>query len=45
MDLEPVTISNDWWAKSENWSTYRVEFINGFVKTYSSLEDINLVKL
>jgi hypothetical protein len=42
-DLEPATQANDWWPKSEDWTTIRVEFTNGFVKTYKNLNQINLV--
>jgi hypothetical protein len=43
-DLEPSTRENDWWPKSENWTTIDVKFTSGFVKSYSSLSNIDLVK-
>jgi hypothetical protein len=42
-DLEPATRENDWWPKSEDWTTYNVKFTNGYVKSYPNLESINLV--
>lgn len=41
-DLEPATKENDWWPKSEDWSTIKVTFTNGFIKDYSNLGSINL---
>lgn len=43
-DLEPSTQANDWWPASEDWSTFNVRFVNGYVKTYSSLSQIKLVE-
>lgn len=45
-DLEPSTRENDWWPKSENWTTswVNVKFVNGYTKKYNSLKDIDLVK-
>lgn len=42
-DLAPATRENDWWPPSEDWTTYKVTFVNGFVKSYSNLSDINIV--
>jgi len=39
-DLEPATPQNDWWPKSEDWTTIDVEFTNGFTKSYRSLSEI-----
>jgi len=43
-DLEPATRENDWWPKSEDWTTIQVKFTTGFVKEYTSLTNIDLVK-
>lgn len=43
-DLEPATRENDWWPASEDWTTYEVEFTNGFRKSYRNLSDIDLVE-
>lgn len=43
-DLEPATRANDWWPKSESWSTIEVEFTNGFKKSFNSFNEINLIK-
>lgn len=43
-DLEPATRENDWWPKSREWETIRVRFTNGSAKTYSSIEDIDVVE-
>lgn len=43
-DLEPATRENDWWPQSYDWTTIDVEFTSGFVKSYSSLSAIDLVK-
>ena len=43
-DLEPSTRENDWWPKSEDWTTIQVKFTTGFVKEYTSLTNIDLVK-
>ena len=42
--LEPATRENDWWPKSEDWATIQVKFTTGFVKEYTSLTNIDLVK-
>lgn len=42
-DLAPATRENDWWPPTENWTTYEIEFTNGFIKSYSSLREIMLV--
>lgn len=43
-DLEPATRENDWWPKSENWTTIDITFTNGFRKSYRSLNEIQLVE-
>ena len=43
-DLEPATRANDWWPKSENWTTIDVVFTNGFRKSYRTLNEIKLVE-
>jgi hypothetical protein len=43
-DLEPATISNDFWPPSENWTTIEVKFTNGYHKTYHSLSEIELAE-
>lgn len=42
-DLEPSNQANDWWPATRDWSTYNVKFVNGYVKSYNSIEDIKLV--
>jgi len=42
-DLSPPTPQNDWWPPTRDWTTFKVKFTNGFVKTYSSLSEINIV--
>lgn len=42
-DLEPATPANDWWPRSETWTTIEVEFTTGFKKTYNSLSEIELI--
>ncbi len=41
-DLEPATAKNDWWPASRDWITYTVVFTNGYHKSYSSLEEIEV---
>ena len=43
-DLEPSTRENDWWPKTEDWTTIDVKFTSGFVKSYTSLTNIDLIK-
>jgi hypothetical protein len=43
-DLEPATRENDWWPKSEDWTTIDIKFTSGFVKSYKSLSEIQLIK-
>jgi hypothetical protein len=42
-DLEPSTRENDWWPRTEDWTTFEVKFINGYVKSYRSLKEIDTV--
>lgn len=42
-ELEPSTRENDWWPRTEDWTTFEVKFTNGFVKSYRSLSQINTV--
>jgi hypothetical protein len=35
--------ANDWWPETRDWTTFSVTFTNGFVKEYSSLNDINVL--
>lgn len=44
IDLEPATPENDWWPKSEDWTTINIKFTSGFVKKYRSLTEIQLIK-
>lgn len=39
--LEPAIKANDWWPKSNDWTTYKVTFTNGATKEFSSINDIN----
>jgi hypothetical protein len=43
-DLEPATRENDWWPKSEDSTTIDIKFTSGFVKSYKSLSEIQLIK-
>jgi hypothetical protein len=43
-DLEPATRENDYWPKSEDWTTINIKFTSGFVKKYRSLSEIQLIK-
>jgi hypothetical protein len=43
-DLEPSTRENDWWPRTEDWTTIDIKFTTGFVKSYRSLNEIDLVK-
>ena len=43
-DLEPPTQANDWWPASTRHTKYKVNFTNGYSKTYSSLNDIKIIK-
>jgi hypothetical protein len=43
-DLEPSTRENDWWPASESWTTIRVKFVNGYVKSYGDFGQINIVE-
>jgi hypothetical protein len=43
-DLEPATIANDWWPRSENWTTIDVTFTNGYRKSYRNLNEIQLIE-
>lgn len=36
--------ANDWWPETKDWTTYTVKFTNGFVKEYSSIEEIELIE-
>ena len=43
-DLEPSTRENDWWPRTEDWTTIDIKFTTGFIKSYKSLKEIDLVK-
>ena len=42
-ELEPSTPQNDWWPKTNVWTTYVVHFTNGAKKEYQSLHDIKFI--
>jgi hypothetical protein len=42
-DLEPSTRENDWWPRTEDWTTFEVKFTNGYTKSYRSLKEIDTV--
>jgi len=42
-DVGPSNAQNDWWPEQETWTTFEIEFTNGFKKSYNSLKDIELV--
>ena len=41
-NLAPATRENDWWPPTRDWTTYTVHFTNGYSKTYSSLDEIDV---
>lgn len=43
VDLEPAARENDWWPASRDWTDYTVYFTNGSSKTFSSLNQINII--
>ena len=43
-ELEPATRKNDWWPKTQDWTTLDIEFTNGFKKSYDNIEQINLIE-
>lgn len=43
-DLEPSTRENDWWPRSEDWTTIDVKFTNGHSKSYRNLSEIDIVE-
>lgn len=43
IDLEPATQQNDWWPDSKDWKTIEVKFTNGFIKSYKSFSEIDIV--
>ena len=42
-DLEPATQANDWWPRQETWTTFTVHFTNGASKTYSSINELDII--
>lgn len=42
-DIGPSTPENDWYPEQRRWATFNVKFTNGYTKTYSSLDDIELL--
>jgi hypothetical protein len=43
-NLEPSTRENDWWPKTEDWTTINVTFVNGYKKIYRSFSEIDLIE-
>jgi len=43
VELEPPTRENDWWPPTRDWTTIEVKFTNGFVESYNSINEIELV--
>lgn len=43
-DVGPSNAQNDWWPEQATWTTFEVEFIGGFSKSYNSIFEIDLVK-
>jgi len=41
-NLEEATQKNDWWPKSNDWSTFKVTFTNGATKEYNSITQIKV---
>ena len=43
IDLEPPSMSNDWWPPSRDLMSYDVFFTNGYSKNYNNLDDIKFI--
>jgi len=41
-DLEEATRENDYWPKSQDWTTIDVKFTNGYKKSYQNFSEIKL---
>lgn len=41
--ITPDTRENDWWGKSEHWSTYIVNFTNGSNKEFRDLREVQII--
>lgn len=46
IELEPATPRNDWWPKSESYTThyFLVTFVNGFTKKYNNINEIEIAE-
>lgn len=42
-ELEPATPQNDWWPATRDWTTYTVYFTTGKSKTFSSLNELQII--
>lgn len=42
INVEPSDASNDWWPAQKTWTNYIINFTNGYSKTYSSLNEIEI---
>jgi len=43
-DLEESTKANDWWPKSESWSEFNVQFVDGSTKKVGFNEALDIVE-
>jgi len=45
-ETEPATAANDWWPRSESFTThyFLVTFVNGYTKKYNTITDIEIVE-
>lgn len=44
-DIGPSTPENDWWPDQRQWTTIEVKFTNGHHKSYSRIDDIEIINL
>ncbi len=42
-DLEEATRENDWWPKSESWSEFNIQFVDGSTKKVGFNETLDIV--
>lgn len=43
-NLEKATRENDWWPRTEDWTTFDVTFTTGYKKSYRSLSEIKIIE-
>lgn len=42
-DIGESNAGNDWWPEQRTWTTYKVIFTNGVSKSFSNLNDIEII--